>query len=370
VRLLIAAGGTGGHLFPGISVARALKEINPGGEVLFVGSERGLEKEILEREGFRQEALRVGRLKGEGWLGKLKTLMSLPGSLCQARGILKAFAPDVVLGIGGYSSGPMILAARCLGIPRAILEPNAIPGFTNRLLWRFSDLVFVAFEKAKSFFPEKKVRLTGTPVRSDLTEIGRLSVGAHGHAPLHGESRKYFTVLVLGGSQGATAINKAMVAALPVLESAGRPLRIIHQTGGNDEAWVKSAYAQSKIPHEVSAFVTDMGKVFREADLVVSRAGASTVSEILATRKPSILVPYPFAADDHQRFNAEGVAKTGGAEVIANSELAEKIAGRLLDLEAHPEKIEAMRKNLAQAQRVPATEAVLKEILKLHVSHH
>lgn len=364
MRLLIAAGGTGGHLFPGISVARALKEINPGGEVLFVGSERGLEKEILEREGFRQEALRVGRLKGEGWIGKLKTLMSLPGSLCQARGILKEFAPDVVFGIGGYSSGPMILAARWLGIPRAILEPNAIPGFTNRLLWRFSDLVFVAFEKAKAFFPEKKVRLTGTPVRSELTEIGRES------PPLKKGGSGDFTILVLGGSQGATAINKAMVAALPVLEASSRPFRIIHQTGANDEAWVKEAYAQSKIPHEVSAFVTDMGKVFREADVVVSRAGASTVSELLATRKPSILVPYPFAADDHQRFNAEDVAKTGGAEVIVNSELAEKIAGRLLDLEAHPETIEAMKKNLAQAQRVPATEAVLKEILKLHVSHH
>lgn len=361
MKFLIAAGGTGGHLFPGISVARAFKEANPGGDVLFVGSERGLEKDILEREGFRHAALKVGRIKGEGWIEKLKTFASLPGSLCQARSLLKAFRPDVVFGIGGYSSGPMILAAWWLRIPRAILEPNAIPGFTNRILWRFSNLVFIAFEKEKEFFPAAKVRLTGTPVRSEMNEIG---------PPLKKGGGGDFTILVLGGSQGATAINKAMVAALPALEASGKALRIIHQTGANDEAWVKDAYAKSKIPHEVSAFVSDMVRVYREADVAVSRAGASTVSELLATRTPSILVPYPFAADDHQRFNADAVAASGGAIVIPNAELGEKIAGELLRLEGSRRELEAMKEKLAQAQKVPATEAVLRECLKLHVSHN
>ncbi|HEX5037224.1 MAG TPA: undecaprenyldiphospho-muramoylpentapeptide beta-N-acetylglucosaminyltransferase [bacterium] len=365
MRLLIAAGGTGGHLFPGISVARAFKEANPGGDVLFVGSERGLEREILEREGFRQVALNVGRLKGEGWTQRLKTLLSLPGALLQARSILKGFRPDLVFGIGGYSSGPMILAARSRGIPRAVLEPNAIPGYTNRKLAKSVDRIFIAFPKAKEFFPESKVRLTGTPVRAELTEIGRAEIPPGPPSSKGGE----FTVLVLGGSQGATAINKAMTAALPKLEASGKALKIIHQTGTKDEAWVKEAYAKSKIPHEVSAFIADMARVYREADLAVSRAGASTCSEILATRTPSILVPYPFAADDHQRFNAASLAESGGAEVIANDELAAKAADRILHYESNRAELADMKRKIGEAQKTPATEAVLRELLKLNVSN-
>ncbi|HSA60530.1 MAG TPA: undecaprenyldiphospho-muramoylpentapeptide beta-N-acetylglucosaminyltransferase [bacterium] len=359
MKLLIAAGGTGGHLFPGISVAQVFLELNPGGAVLFVGSDRGLEKTILERAGFRHVALNVGRIKGEGWYQRLKTFASLPAAFLQARSILKSFRPDVVLGIGGYSSGPMILGARWLGIPSAVLEPNAIPGFTNRLLRRFSNLICIAFPKAAEFFPAAKVRLTGTPVRSELTEIGRQTKTERGD----------FTVAILGGSQGATAINKAMVAALPALEASRKPLRVLHQTGANDEGWVREAYGRTKIPHEVAAFVEDMGRVFREADLVVSRAGASTVSELMATRTPSILVPYPFAADDHQRFNAEAVAACRGAEVIPNAELPERLADRVLHYEAARGELAAMRERLAQAQKTPAAEAVLREILKLHVSN-
>lgn len=357
MKLLIAAGGTGGHLFPGISVARAFKELNPGGDVLFVGSERGLEREILEREGFRQVALNVGRLKGEGWTQRLKTLLSLPGALLQARSILKDFRPDLVFGIGGYSSGPMILAARSRGIPRAVLEPNAIPGYTNRKLAKSVDRVFIAFPKAKEFFPESKVRLTGTPVRGDLKPVETAA------------AEKPFTVLVLGGSQGATAINKAMTAALPKLEASGKALKIIHQTGSNDEAWVKETYAKSKIPHEVSAFVADMARVYREADLAVSRAGASTISELLATRTPSILVPYPFAADDHQRFNADSVASAGCAEVVLNDELGAKVADRVLHYEANRVELAEMKRKIGEAQKTPATEAVLRELLKLNVSN-
>jgi UDP-N-acetylglucosamine--N-acetylmuramyl-(pentapeptide) pyrophosphoryl-undecaprenol N-acetylglucosamine transferase len=360
VKLLIAAGGTGGHLFPGISVAQAFLELNPGGAVLFVGSDRGIERTILEKAGFRHVALNVGRIKGEGWAQRLKTFVSLPAALLQARSILKNFRPDVVLGIGGYSSGPMILGARWKGIPSAILEPNAIPGFTNRVLRRFANRIFVAFAKAAEFFPAAKTRLTGTPVRSELTEIGRRTTRPESEG---------FTIAVLGGSQGATAINKAMVAALPALEASGKDFRLIHQTGAGDEAWVREAYAKTKLTHEVTAFAEDMGRIYREADLVVSRAGASTISELLATRTPSILAPYPYAADDHQRFNAESVAASGGAEVIPNAELGERLAGRILHYEAARGELDAMRGRLERAQGTPATEAVLREILKLHVSN-
>jgi UDP-N-acetylglucosamine--N-acetylmuramyl-(pentapeptide) pyrophosphoryl-undecaprenol N-acetylglucosamine transferase len=368
VKLLIAAGGTGGHLFPGISVARAFPEVNPGGEVLFVGSERGLEQKILEREGFRHVALNVGRLKGEGWVQRLKTFMSLPAGLWQARAILKDFRPDLVLGIGGYSSGPMILAAWLRRIPRAVLEPNAIPGFTNRRLVPFVNRVFVSFPKALEFFPASKARLTGTPVRRELTEIGRREIPPG--PPLKKGGGGDFVVLVLGGSQGATAVNKAMVAALPKLAASGRPLKIIHQTGANDEGWVKEAYAKTNIPNEVSAFIADMARVFEEADLAVSRAGASTVSELLATRTPSILVPYPFAADDHQRYNAESVASFGGAEVIHNAQIEARVADRILFYESARGELDEMKKKLEQAQRVPAADAVLRELLKLNVSNH
>lgn len=369
MRLLIAAGGTGGHLFPGIAVARAFKEVNPGGDVLFVGSEKGLEKEILEREGFRRETLGVGRIKGEGWSERVKTFLSLPGSFLRARSILRDFRPDVVLGIGGYSSGPVILTAFWLKIPRAILEPNAIPGFTNRILARLVNAIFVAFPKAEGFFPANKVRLTGTPVRSELTEVGRVFVGAHGHAPVQRDSNKPFTVLVLGGSQGATAINQAVTAALSKLEGSGKTFRLIHQTGSNDEGWVKEAYARTKLAHEVTAFLTDMARVYGETDLVVSRAGASTIAELMATRTPSLLVPYPFAADDHQRVNAEFIAAAGGAEVISNADLGAKIADRILHYESKRGELESMRKKLEQGQRLPATESILRECLKLHVSN-
>jgi len=357
VRLLIAAGGTGGHLFPGISVAQAFLELNPGGAVLFVGSDRGLEKTILERAGFRHVALNVGRIKGEGWIQRLKTFASLPTAFLQARSILKSFRPDVVFGIGGYSSGPMILAARWLGIPRAVLEPNAIPGLTNRILGRFVNRIFVAFPKAQEFFPASKVRLTGTPVRGDLQP-----------SEIPPSVRGDFTLAVLGGSQGATAVNKAVTAMLPRLEASGKPFCLLHQTGASDEGWVKDAYAKTNLACEVTAFVDDMARLYREADLVVSRAGASTISELLATRTPSILVPYPFAADDHQRFNADSVAAFGGAEVVPNAELSEKLADRVLHYEAARGELAAMREKLAQAQKTPATEAVLREILKLHVS--
>src|SRR5579885_3074824 len=205
MKLAIAAGGTGGHLFPGIAVAEVFREMNPAGEVLFIGSERGLEKEILEREGWKQTALSVGRIKGEGFVSRLKTMLRLPASLMQARRILSDFDPDIVYGIGGYSSGPVILAACFMGIPRAILEPNAIPGFTNRVLSRFVNRVFIAFPEAERFFVKTKTRRTGTPVRKTLSAIGEKRA-----AGVAADPGKPFTVLVLGGSQGALALNRAM----------------------------------------------------------------------------------------------------------------------------------------------------------------
>lgn len=369
MKLAIAAGGTGGHLFPGIAVAEIFREMNPAGQILFIGSDRGLEKEILEREGLRHVALNVGRIKGEGFLGRAKTLFRLPMSLKQARAILEEFGPDAVFGIGGYSSGPVILAACLRRLPRAIMEPNAIPGFTNRMLSRFVHRIFIAFPEAERFFVKSKTRRTGTPVRKKLSEIGEKRVGANlvfaqgpGRIQDSPLQNKPFTVLVVGGSQGATALNRAVTDLLPRIASSGKKFRIVHQTGKADFEWVREAYAKSKVPHEVMAFIPNMDDVYASADLVISRAGASTVAELVATGSPSILVPYPFAADDHQRFNAKSVADEGGAEVILNQDLGAKLGERLFFYEANRGELVRMSANLKKIQGVPAAEAVTREL--------
>ncbi len=358
MKLLIAAGGTGGHIFPGIAVAEALKKREAASEVLFVGSERGLEEEILKKEDLPHVSLRVGRLKGEGFRQRLRTFVRLPGSLLQARSILAQTCPDVVLGIGGYSSGPVILAALLRRIPRAILEPNAIPGFTNRVLGRFVGKICISFAETARFFPKTKTRLTGTPVRRVLTEIGEK------RRPLPGGDRP-FTILLFGGSQGATALNKAMVALLPALENSGKSFRIIHQTGSQDREWVRKAYENSKIPSVVEAFIGDMAAVYREADLVVSRAGASSIAELIETRSASILVPYPYAADDHQRFNAQSLSGIGAAEILLNRDLESKLGARILHYEAKRSELETMREKLATLRKVPAADAVAAECLAM-----
>lgn len=358
MKLMIAAGGTGGHLFPGIAVAEALKEIDPKGEVRFVGSERGIEEEILKREGFPREALAVGRIKGEGWTARFRTVLKLPAAFWAARGILVHWMPDLVLGIGGYSSGPVVLAAFFARIRRAILEPNAIPGFTNRVLGRFVNRIFIAFPETARFFPGRKVRVTGTPVRRELTAIGS------GRGKQERRDPGSFATLVVGGSQGATALNRAMVDLLPELDRSGRPFRIVHQTGKTDFEWVREAYRRTRIPHTVSPFIADMTSAYREADLVVSRAGASTVAELIETRSPSILVPYPYAADDHQRFNALSVARGGGAEMILNKDLA-GLGEMIFYYEGHRDELRKMRERLGEMRKIPAAEAIARECIAL-----
>lgn len=348
-------------MFPGIAVAEVFREINPSGEVLFIGSERGLEREILERAGCPHKPLSVGRIKGEGFGQRIKTLFRLPQSFWQARSILEKFRPDVVLGIGGYSSGPVILSASLMRLPRAILEPNAIPGFTNRILSRFVNRIFIAFGEAARFFPKARTRMTGTPVRKQLSEIGDRPTSQTV------DPSKPFTILVFGGSQGATALNRAVTDLLPEIERSGRSIRIIHQTGTNDIEWVRQAYQKTKIPAEVVPFIDRMDEVYAVADLVISRAGASSVAELVATCSPSILVPYPYAADDHQRFNAKEIADGGGAEVVLNQDLGKRLGEKIFFYESHREALNRMRDALRKMRGVPAAEAVTRECLALMI---
>jgi UDP-N-acetylglucosamine--N-acetylmuramyl-(pentapeptide) pyrophosphoryl-undecaprenol N-acetylglucosamine transferase len=342
-------------LYPGIAVAETLKKEDPSGAVSFVGSGRGIEEEILKMEGFEHQSLSIGRLKGEGWREKIRTLFRIPSAIREAQTILATRMPDVVFGIGGYSSGPVIIAALLKRLPRAILEPNTIPGLTNRILGRFAQKIFISFPETARFFPRKKVRLTGTPVREELTEIGRNRVPA---AP-----GKLFTILVLGGSQGATAINQAIVDLLPTFD--GEKVKVIHQTGSKDFTWVKNAYDKSLMPHAVSPFIKDMAAVYREADLVVSRAGASTIAELIETRSPSILVPYPYAADNHQKYNALSIVQAGGAEMVLNERMGEILGNRILYYMENRKYLERMKDGLSNLRKVPAAEAVAKEFLEM-----
>ena len=365
VNLIIAAGGTGGHLFPGIAVAKLWKE--KWGDVSFIGSEKGLEQEILKKHGLEHEVLSIGRLKGEGWMEKIKTFLHLPLALRDARGLLIRKKPSVILGVGGYSSGPVVLVAFLMRIPRAILEPNSIPGLTNKWLGHFAQIIFLAFPETSRFFPKGKIRVTGTPVRRELILSPSPSPSTSSPPAGGGETRP-FTILVLGGSQGAHTLNVAMKNALPQLIRSGKKIKIFHQTGNKDFEEIQSVYQKQNLPHQVKAFFEDMESIYCESDLVVSRAGASTVAELIETRKPSLLVPYPFAADDHQRWNALSVVNAGGAEMILTEELESKLCERLLHYESHREELKKMSESLAALRKVSATEAVVAECRKLAVN--
>jgi UDP-N-acetylglucosamine--N-acetylmuramyl-(pentapeptide) pyrophosphoryl-undecaprenol N-acetylglucosamine transferase len=343
MRLLVAGGGTGGHLFPGLAVAEALLLREPGAAVLFVGTVRGIEARVVPKAGLPVEFIEVGTLKGQGAGGALRTALGLPLAVLQAARIVRRFRPDVVLGVGGYASGPVLAAARLLGCRTAIMEQNAVPGLTNRWLGRVVDRVFTAFEPAPgaSPFPARKVVRTGNPIRGAFRALPSRPA-AHDRR-LH--------LLVFGGSAGARRINEAMVAALPGLAAWHGRLAILHQTGEGPQADVEAGYRAAgwgTEAAEVRAFIDDMAAAYAWADLVVCRAGAGTVAELTAVGRPALLVPYPFAADDHQEANARALVEAGAAVRVRDEELSgDRLAAEIAALAADP----ARRATMAAAAR-------------------
>lgn len=318
MRLLIAGGGTGGHLFPGIAVARAVRERGPENAVLFVGTERGLEKRLVPQAGFPLRLIRAGALKGKTLREIVGTLIGLPRAFIASAGLLREWRPDVVLGVGGYASGPVLMAAAVLGVPRAIIEPNAVPGVTNRLLGRIVNEVYVAWEETRSRFSARKALTTGNPIRDEVGEAARSRSGGP------------FTLLIFGGSQGARRINETLTAALVELGEAAREWRFRHQTGPADLEKVREAYAASGLQAETAAFFDDMPARYRSADLVVCRAGATTIAELCSAGRGAILIPYPFAADDHQTANARVLERAGAARLVPQASLTPGGLARML----------------------------------------
>jgi UDP-N-acetylglucosamine--N-acetylmuramyl-(pentapeptide) pyrophosphoryl-undecaprenol N-acetylglucosamine transferase len=325
LRLVVAGGGTGGHLFPGIAVAQAFQARNPANQVLFVNAGRPLEVEVLSRLGWPFRTIPIEGIKQRRIWHQAAAALKIPNAVRLSAGILKRYRPDLVLGVGGYSAGPVVAAAWLMGLPTALHEQNELPGVTNRLVGRIADRIYLSFARSADRFNPDKVVISGNPVRQEILMLAD---------PLE-ETRMpgAFTVLVVGGSQGAHAINQAMVDALPRLVGL-EGLRIIHQTGTTDVEWVGAAYAAAGIGATVAPFFDQMAEHYRQADLIVCRAGATTVAEITVVGRAAIFIPFPFAADDHQTRNAQALVEAGAAQMIAQSALTGAVLADKITIQA------------------------------------
>ena len=348
MRLIVAGGGTGGHLFPGLAVAREFRRRNGEMRILFVGSRWGIESRVVPETEFPIELLPIRGLKGRGLKGLLEGLYGIPVSLWRSRAVIRGFDPQCIIGLGGYASGPLLLAGVSRRIRCAVLEQNLRPGLTNRILGRLVDRVFTSFRDSVEYFPQGKVVLTGTPVRwRTLPEVDR---------------EEGFHLLVFGGSAGARRINEVVPAALAHLGEAAAGFRVTHQTGRADEESVREGYASLPCEAEVLPFIDRMDRAYAAADLVICRAGASTLSELTVFGKPSVLVPYLYAANDHQRLNALALKEAGAAEMIAEPELTPAgLAGTIRALHGDAARRAAMGRAAAALGRGDAAERIVDE---------
>jgi UDP-N-acetylglucosamine--N-acetylmuramyl-(pentapeptide) pyrophosphoryl-undecaprenol N-acetylglucosamine transferase len=361
VKVLIAGGGTGGHLYPGIALAEEVVTRHHANQVVFVGTQRGLEARVVPREGYPLETVRAQGLKGKGLVGLLKGLFVLPLAFLDSFRILRRQRPDVVVGVGGYSSGPVVLAASLLGIPTAVQEQNALPGFTNKVLGRFARVVFTAFAGAGAFFPEGKVQLVGNPIRRKLMDNFLLAHVAH----------DTFSLLVLGGSLGAHGLNQRMLDALDHLGDLKGQLRIVHQTGKKDLDEVRQGYASRGFEAQVVEFIDDMSSAYAEASLVVCRAGATTLAELMVAKKASLLIPFPHATDDHQAVNAQEMVAAGAALMFRESELTgQKLAEEIRRLKNEPERLRQMEKKAGLLGRPEAAKELADVLVDLMVKKY
>lgn len=342
LRFIFTGGGTGGHIFPALAVAKVLRQ--RGHDILFIGTRNGMEARLVPQAGYPMEYVQIGGLNRVGMARQMKTLFELPLSAGMATGILGDWKPDAVFSTGGYVAGPVSIAAVLRRIPLVVMEPNAMPGFTNRKLAKFVDRALVNFEETSKWFPPGRTEVTGVPIRSEFFGTKSKPEGT-------------FTLLITGGSRGARTLNRAARESWPLFREQQVPIRIVHQTGTAEHEAIASEFQKTGIDGETVSFISDMPKAFAEADLVLARSGASSVGEIAAAGMPSILVPLPFAADDHQRKNAEALVRGGAARIVLDSELT---GARLFDeveaLRLNPERRAEMRQRVRTFARPGAAE--------------
>lgn len=313
---MIAGGGTGGHLFPGLALAEEFKKRDSSAGIVFVGTEHGIEARVLPREGYPLKFVRAEGIVGKSFFRKVKSIAKTFLSLLDSNRILNEVMPDIVIGVGGYASGAVVLIAHMKSIPTMIHEQNSVPGAANRILSKFVDQICVTCQESLSVFPSGKTFLTGNPIRSKILRGEREAA-----LRLFSLDKDMFTVFVFGGSSGAQSINRAMVSALNHLGDFRTNIQFLHQTGEKDYENVREAYRKAGFKGTVAPFIYQMAEAYAVADIVISRAGATTLAEITALGKPSLLVPYPYSAGRHQEFNAIKLREMGAAFVIFDKEM-------------------------------------------------
>jgi len=353
--LIVAGGGTGGHVLAGIAVADEWKKsYGESARVLFVGAKGKIEEDLVPRAGYPLKVVSLGTLNRVSFFTRLKTFLQLPVVLTQMIFLVLKEKPTVVLGVGGYASGPIVLCAGLLGWlwkgKSAILEQNAVPGLTNRLLKPFVTDIFSAFKETKKFFDNKRVVVTGNPIRSE-------------YRPLDSAVKDPFTIFIFGGSQGSVGINSIFLEALTLLKEQKSVIKIIHQTGKSDFNRVKSGYDELGFNVEVESFIYDMAEAYKKASLIISRAGSSTLSEIAAVKRAAILIPLPTAANNHQEKNAKQYASAGASYMLLeNSSSAKDLAEMIKKMISQPDLIRSMENNVGQFYRPHAAQEIVKNL--------
>ncbi|TNF54754.1 undecaprenyldiphospho-muramoylpentapeptide beta-N-acetylglucosaminyltransferase [bacterium] len=361
MKIAIAGGGTGGHIFPGIAVARELQKEIGDVSVLFIGTSEGIEATVIPREGFEIKFIRSEGLVGRSVYESTRSVVKLPLSVNDSWRILKQFNPDVVLGVGGYCSGPVLFSAFLMKKPTIIHEQNTVPGLTNKMLGKLVNLVAVTYYESLHFFPKNKTFLTGNPVREEILEGDR----KRGYR-IFGLDEGLFTIFVFGGSSGAHKINKALSESLVYLKDFRDHVQFLHQTGEKDFDFVREFYHAQGFRGTVIPFTHDMGDAYAVADLVISRAGATTLAELTACGKPAILIPYPFAAGDHQRANAEKLWDLGAAQMILDHELnGMSLSQMIKQIFEHPDIMAEMEKVSKTIGKSDAGKRIVELIMRL-----
>ena len=371
MRILLAGGGTGGHLFPGIAIAEAFRKRDAGDEICFVGRPQGIEARAVPAAGFDLLTIEVGGLKGEGLRTGLRRVGTAARAILRSVGIIRTARPDLVIGLGAYVSGPVLLAAWLLGVPTAIQEQNALPGLTNRILGRLVDRIFVAFEDRDHRFPAGKTVVTGNPVREIAMDgSGGTSAGSAPFEPpvrrAKGKGANPFRVLVFGGSRGSHGVNRVMLDAVKSMGHRGEQIELVHQTGEDECEAVAREHERISPTTRTVPFIDDMGRAYAWADLVVCRAGALSLAELALQGKAAILVPFPHAADDHQTRNARLLESAGAALVVEEGEGAGvKLAGLLSELLDDPARLASLSERIKQFAAPDAAERIVESCIEL-----
>jgi len=359
-RFIISGGGTGGHIFPAVAIANQIKAREPEAEILFVGAEGKMEMEKVPAAGYKIVGLKIQGIKRSMSISNLMVPFKLIGALRDASRIIKDFKPDAVIGVGGYASGAVLFSAAQKGIPTLIQEQNSFPGITNRILSRRVKRICVAYEGMERFFPAAKIVLTGNPVRSEIVAPSSAREEAFEFFELDGGR---FTVLVVGGSLGARSVNNAMASCVRKLVENG--IQILWQTGKGNTEQAREAVQNLGAGVKVHEFIARMDLAYAVADLVVSRAGAIAVSELCLVKKPCILVPFPFAAEDHQTSNAKSLSDNGAAILLRDDVVKDKLGAEILALYSDESRRKQMTEAMAKLGRPDAAEHITNEIFNL-----